>query len=98
MGADSVFRDLFDHMVDQRFAPASGGLQRIGVITGVGRRRRWPANAKAAIVAESYAGEASVSDVARRHGMRPQQLFRWRRQARLGAMQAGVPPFVPVMA
>lgn len=39
-----------------------------------------------------------MSEVARRHGMRPQQLFGWRRQARLSAMQGGLPPFVPVVA
>ena len=44
--------------------------RRIEVFTGVGRRRDWSNDQKAAIVAESYAGDASVSDVARRHGSR----------------------------
>lgn len=40
------------------------------------------AEEKAAIVAESYGEGASVCAVARRHGLTPQQLFTWRRQAR----------------
>ena len=44
-------------------------LQRVEIITGTGRRRRWSTNAKAAIVAESFAPGASVSAVARRHGL-----------------------------
>jgi transposase len=35
------------------------------VITGTGRRRRWSAETKVQIIAESFAGEASVSEVAR---------------------------------
>jgi len=34
-------------------------LQRVGIITGTGRRRRWSSDAKAAIVAESFAPGAS---------------------------------------
>jgi hypothetical protein len=53
-------------------------IHRIEVITGAGRRRRWSAKSKARILAVSFAGEASVSEVARRHGLRPHQLFGWR--------------------
>ena len=56
--------------------------RRIEVFTGAGRRREWSADQKAMIVAESYAGQASVCDVARRHGLTPSQLFAWRRAAR----------------
>ncbi|SPP92733.1 IS66-like element accessory protein TnpA [Bradyrhizobium vignae] len=56
-------------------------LQRIEIITGTGRRRRWSTDAKAAIVAESFAPGASVSAVARRHDISPSLLFLWRRQA-----------------
>lgn len=58
--------------------------RRFDVFTGAGRRRRFTAAEKAAIVAESYAGEDSVCGVARRHGLTSQQLFGWRRLARLG--------------
>ena len=60
----------------------AGSLERIEVITGVARRRRWSVEEKLRIVAESLAGEAAVSVVARRHGLRSNQLFKWRKLAR----------------
>jgi len=68
----------------ERTASAPEGLQRFEVITGVGRRRRWSQDAKARIVLESQQPGAVVSEVARQHGMTPQQLFGWRREARNG--------------
>jgi len=75
--------------------------QRIEIFTGAGRRRTWPATVKAEIVAESERPGESVCAVARRHGLTPQQLFGWRRQAR---RKLGTPPlpkpmdFVPVIS
>jgi transposase len=43
-------------------------------------RRRWSRLEKRAIVAECLAPGASVSAVARRHGLAAAQLFAWRRQ------------------
>lgn len=62
---------------------ASSGrpAQRFEVFTGAGQRRDW-GPLKAAIVAESYSGQESVSAVARRHGLRASQLFTWRRELR----------------
>ena len=57
-------------------------VRRIEVFTGAGRRRTWSAEDKARIVAESLTSGESVCGVARRHGLSPQQLFGWRRQAR----------------
>jgi|SRR5262245_5785280 len=57
-------------------------LRRVEVITGVGRRRRWSPEAKARIVLESRQPGAVVSEVARQHGLTPQQLFGWRRESR----------------
>ena len=57
-------------------------LRRIEVITGTGRRRQFSADDKARIVEETLAPSAVVSEVARRHGLMPQQVFTWRRQAR----------------
>jgi transposase len=51
------------------------------VFTGAGRRRAWSAEQKAEILAESYESGEKVSAVARRHGLTPQQLFGWRREA-----------------
>jgi len=54
---------------------------RLEVFTGAGRRRAWTAEQKAQIVSESYESGEKVSAVARRHGLTPQQLFGWRRDA-----------------
>ncbi|WP_457797106.1 transposase [Methylocystis sp. S23] len=56
--------------------PEAFPARRIEVFTGSGRRRTWGADQKAAIVAESFAEGASVCEVARRHGLTPQQLLR----------------------
>jgi len=53
-------------------------------ILGAERRRRWSDEDKARIVAESYEEGASVSRVARRHGLSPSQVFAWRKAAREG--------------
>src|ERR1700704_4534544 len=80
--------DDFDITLERKLgskaAGAGGGVsevRRIELITGIGRRRRWSREDKARIVVESLAG-VSVSEVARRHGLSPQQLFAWRREAR----------------
>ena len=75
-------------------------VRRIEVFTGAGRRRAWTGEEKARIVAESCAGDDTVCGVARRHGLTPQQLFTWRRQARrLSAPAADrmTPMFVPAV-
>jgi transposase len=59
-----------------------GGYRRVEVLTGPGRRRRWSAEEKARIVAETLVPGVRVSDVARRWELHPQQLFGWRHQAR----------------
>lgn len=64
-------------------APDVGSqVRRIELITGTGRRRRWSSDDKARILMESFAPGSCVSDVARRNGLSPQQLFAWRREAR----------------
>jgi transposase len=55
-------------------------VRRIELITGAVRRRRWSRADKARIVAESLEPGANVSEVARRNGLSPQQLFAWRRE------------------
>jgi transposase len=61
--------------------PKSEPVRRLEVFTGTGRRRAWSAEQKARIIAESYGTDETVSAVARRHGLTPQQLFGWRRAA-----------------
>ena len=62
-------------------------------------RRRWTAEERRQIVAESETG--SVSAVARRHGIAVSLVFRWRRQAGLPGKRASVKKadavFVPVV-
>ena len=85
----------FDGTVD----PEVREVRRLEVITGALGRRRWSAEAKARIVAESLAPGVVISAVARRHDLRPQQLFAWRHQARQGrlALPAAELSFVPVV-
>jgi transposase len=61
--------------------------RRIEVFTGAGRRRRWSAEAKAQIVAESYA--TSVGEAADRHSLSKTQVFTWRRAAQQAAAVTG---------
>jgi len=80
------------------FTAMSEPPRRFDVFTGTGRRRSFTAAEKAAIVAESHAGEDSVCGVARRHGLTPTQLFTWRRLARAQAsLSAERSLFVPVI-
>ena len=77
-------------------------LRRIEVITGTGRRRRWDAETKGRLVAESFEPGRSVSEVARRHDISPSLLFLWRRQAAEAMKNAesnvrGGPAFVPMV-
>ena len=77
-------------------------VRRIEVITGTGRRRRWDAETKGRLVAESFEPGRSVSEVARRHDISPSLLFLWRRQATEATKNAesnvrGGPAFVPMV-
>ena len=65
-------------------------------------RRRWSREQKRAIVNEIVAAGGSVSEVARRHGVRTSLLFRWRRDQQreqsngAEAAPATTPKFLPV--
>ena len=80
--------------------PNAEAVRRLEVFSGAGRRRSWTAEQKARIVAETYQRGESVSAVARRHALTPQQLFGWRRHGRHrvddGAAEEG-PAFAPVI-
>jgi transposase len=86
---------------DPTFEPnGSVGVRRLEVITGIGGRRSWSREDKARITAESFATGSNVSAVARRYGLRPQQVYAWRRLARSGslALPAEEIGFVPIVA
>ena len=57
---------------------------RVEIITSVQRRRRWTASEKVRDVRPGM----TVSLVARRHGVAPNQLFTWRRLVVEGALTA----------
>ena len=54
-------------------------MSEIEFITDGGRRRRWTAAEKLRIVEETLDGQSSISVVARRNGVAPNLLYRWRR-------------------
>ena len=63
-------------------------------------RRSWAVWEKRAIVDEAQRATSSISAVARRHGITPSLLFRWRRELRPPEQPAAAPPasaFVPLV-
>ncbi len=54
-------------------------MPEIEIITDGGRRRRWSAAEKLRIVEETLDERTSISVVARRNGVAPNLLYRWRR-------------------
>ena len=92
-------------IMDEVNDDAKANFRRIELLTGPGRRRRWSVEEKARIVAESLEPGASVSEVARRRQICPQQLFGWRRQLRLNTAGSSAKPdersqpsFVPLLS
>ena len=75
----------FTYLVED-IATHSRVYDRVEVHAGSGRRRRWTADQKGAIVAASFAPGVRASDVARRFDISPQHLFLWRRAARRGQL------------
>ncbi len=60
----------------------------VEVLTGPERRRRWTPDEKLAMVRESCEPGKTVSMVARRHGVNPNQLFQWRKLYQDGSLSA----------
>jgi transposase len=70
------------------------------VLVGPERRRRWSAEEKSRIIAESLRPGAQVTDIARRHGVSRGLLYTWRREAGCALSSSVMPPepdFVPVL-
>jgi transposase len=85
--------------LDHKLEPEVTEVRRLEVITGTGRRRQFTADFKARVIEETLVPGAVVSDIARRHGLAPQQVFTWRRQARRLAVSpdSKTPQFVPAI-
>jgi len=81
------FQHKHDDTPEARTESTPDALQRVEIMTGAGRRRRFTQDAKTRIVLESRAPGVVISEVALRHGLTPQQLFGWRRE--LSAPVAG---------
>jgi transposase len=84
---------------------AKGEYRRVEVLTGPGRRRRWSADEKARIVAETLVPGARVSEVARRWQICSQQVFGWRRAMRQDLPSVpgqtttpATPSFIPIVS
>lgn len=71
-------------------------VQRYEVFTGEGRRRHWSLEEKLSLVAQ-MATVDNISALARRHALRPSQLFTWRRELRYAAEATASPGFVPAI-
>jgi transposase len=102
--------DRFNHTVDRKVKTEATRCQRVEGNTSVEHCREWTDEKKLAIITESCQDGGAISDVARRHGLRPQQLFIWRSEFRKrnagklpcdlpSAADRGVetPAFVPVV-
>ena len=66
----------------------SDTFSKVEVITGVARRRRFSTDLKLAVIAETMQPGMSISYVARRHGLSPSLVFRWRRLMSEGGREA----------
>ena len=75
-----------------------GGNRRKRRALAAGSRRGYDLDFKLKVLNETYAPDASVAAVARRHGMNSNVLFRWRKQFREGRLGGKTLPagFVPV--
>jgi transposase len=60
----------------------------VEIITSIQRRRHWTAEQKKAMVEEADQPGNSLSSVARKYEVHPNQLFRWRRLMQEGALVA----------
>ena len=81
-------QDRYVHSDDHNDITQPVRPRRIEVISGDDRRRKWPDEAKIAIVAEALADGAVVSRVARRHDLTPSQLFGWIKTFRADALMS----------
>src|SRR5262252_3110465 len=88
--APELTGDTVSHLASVRHTTVSmtNSTDRVEIITSVQRRRRWTAPEKVRMVEETFEPGMTVSLVARRHGVAPNQLFTWRRLVAQGSLTA----------
>ena len=67
---------------------SASSVERVEVINSVQRRRRWTLGEKLRAVEESNVEGMSVSFIARKYGISPSLLFRWRKLMAEGGKEA----------
>jgi transposase len=86
-------------MVEETPGAGGSGNRRKRRALAAGSRRGYDLDFKLKVLNETFAPDASVAAVARRHGMNTNVLFRWRKQFREGRLGGKTLPaagFVPV--
>ena len=79
---------------------ATGGVERVEIVTRGEARRSYTPEEKARLLTEAAVPGARVLLVARRHGVSPSLVYRWRRQAEGRAVRKAAPrppAFVPLL-
>ena len=70
-------------------------VERVEIVAGKERRRRWRDTERRRLVAEAFTAGAVVAHVARRNGVAESCLYAWRK--RYGAEDADRPRLIPVV-
>lgn len=55
-------------------------MGRMEILTGIERRCDWSDDEKLSILQEAAEPDAKIADVARRHDVKPQQIYAWQRK------------------
>jgi len=71
-------------------------MAKVEILTGAERQRRWSTELKLSILQEAFSADGSVSDVARRHDILPQQIYAWRKKFSPPKLTPETPSFIPV--
>ncbi|WP_284945632.1 IS66-like element accessory protein TnpA [Acidisoma cladoniae] len=72
-------------------------MAKVEILTGAERQRRWSTELKLSILQEAFCADGTVSDVARRHDVLPQQIYAWRRKfSRPKLKSPEIASFIPV--
>ena len=71
-------------------------MAKVEILTGAERQRRWSTELKLSILQEAFSADGSVSDVARRHDVLPQQIYAWRKKFSPPELKSPETAFIPV--